>query len=163
MKYFVGIDLGTTNSTISTFDGENVRVWKNKKDQSDVTPSAIYVDKRGRRFYGKKAYENYIADPYNKNNLYFTLFKRNLAPKINKNMVASDYPGDELEIEIIIKEFLRKLKQIIEDINQIINDANSNDIRWIITVPPLWDIKGKKSMEQAAKKAGMVNILKIII
>ena len=50
MKYFVGIDLGTTNSAISTFDGVKIRVWKNKKDQSDVTPSAIYVDKRGRRF-----------------------------------------------------------------------------------------------------------------
>ena len=32
MKYYVGIDLGTTNSVISTFDGENVRVWKSKKD-----------------------------------------------------------------------------------------------------------------------------------
>ena len=35
-------------------------------------------------------------------------------------MVASDYPGDELEIEIIIKEFLRKLKQKIED-NNLLN------------------------------------------
>lgn len=58
MKYFVGIDLGTTNSAISTFDGTEIRVWKNKREQTDVTPSAIYVDKRGRRFYGKKAYEN---------------------------------------------------------------------------------------------------------
>ena len=56
MKYYVGIDLGTTNSAISSFDGENVRVWKSKKDQNDVTPSAIYVDKRGKRFYGKEAY-----------------------------------------------------------------------------------------------------------
>lgn len=38
MKFFVGIDLGTTNSAISTFDGTEVRVWKNKKEQTDVTP-----------------------------------------------------------------------------------------------------------------------------
>ena len=153
----IGIDIGSTTSgfniIIKPFENPSV-------DESGLIDSQIIIHKNSKDglFIGKKAYENYIADPYNKNNLYFTLFKRNLDPKINKNMVASDYPGDELEIEIIIKEFLRKLKQIIEDINQIINDANSNDIRWIITVPPLWDIKGKKSMEQAAKKAGMVNL-----
>ncbi len=32
MKYFVGIDLGTTNSAISIFDGKNVRVCKSKTD-----------------------------------------------------------------------------------------------------------------------------------
>ena len=63
MKYYVGIDLGTTNSVISTFDGENVRVWKSKKDQNDVTPSAIYIDKRGKRYYGKNAYIKYSQDP----------------------------------------------------------------------------------------------------
>lgn len=45
MTYYIGIDLGTTNSAISTFDGENVRVWKTK-EQSDVTPSCILLIKR---------------------------------------------------------------------------------------------------------------------
>lgn len=28
MAYFVGIDLGTTNSAICTYDGETVRIFK---------------------------------------------------------------------------------------------------------------------------------------
>lgn len=56
MTYYIGIDLGTTNSAISTFDGENVRVWKTK-EQSDVTPSCIFIDKKGKKFYGAKAYK----------------------------------------------------------------------------------------------------------
>ena len=40
MKYYVGIDLGTTNSAISVFDGEEVRIYKSK-GQSDVAPSNI--------------------------------------------------------------------------------------------------------------------------
>lgn len=46
MRNYVGIDLGTTNSAICTYNGQDVRVWKSP-EQADVTPSAIYVDKRG--------------------------------------------------------------------------------------------------------------------
>lgn len=53
MAYYIGIDLGTTNSAIVTFDGEKTRVWKTK-DQTDVTPSCIFIDKRGRQFVGIK-------------------------------------------------------------------------------------------------------------
>lgn len=45
MAYYIGIDLGTTNSAIVTFDGEKTRVWKTK-DQTDVTPSCIFIDKK---------------------------------------------------------------------------------------------------------------------
>lgn len=39
---FIGIDLGTTNSAITSFDGKNTRVWKSP-EQNDVTPSVIYI------------------------------------------------------------------------------------------------------------------------
>lgn len=71
MKTYVGIDLGTTNSAICSYDGENVRIWKSP-DQNDVTPSAIFIDKKGRRFYGRKAYNQAPAYPHNT----ATLFKR---------------------------------------------------------------------------------------
>ena len=53
MKYYIGIDLGTTNSAICSYDGQTTRIWKSP-DQYDVTPSAIYIDKRGNRYYGKR-------------------------------------------------------------------------------------------------------------
>ena len=61
MKYYIGIDLGTTNSAICSYDGQTTRIWKSP-DQYDVTPSAIYIDKRGNRYYGKRAYDQ---APYN--------------------------------------------------------------------------------------------------
>lgn len=38
---YVGIDLGTTNSAICSYDGEHVHLYKSP-DQQDVTPSAIF-------------------------------------------------------------------------------------------------------------------------
>jgi molecular chaperone DnaK (HSP70) len=39
---FVGVDLGTTNSAICSYDGETVRLYKSP-EQHDVTPSAIFM------------------------------------------------------------------------------------------------------------------------
>ena len=55
MKNYVGIDLGTTNSAICSFDGENLKLFKSP-EQNDVTPSAIYFGKRGNRYVGLHAY-----------------------------------------------------------------------------------------------------------
>ena len=45
MKNYVGIDLGTTNSAICSYDGDETRIWKSP-EQNDVTPSVIYIDRR---------------------------------------------------------------------------------------------------------------------
>ena len=79
MKYYIGIDLGTTNSAICSYDGTNVRVWKST-DGYDVTPSSIYIDKRGNRFYGLRAYNQ---APYNPKNS-ATLFKRFMGTSLKK-------------------------------------------------------------------------------
>ena len=55
MAYYAGIDLGTTNSAIATWDGSTLKLWKSP-EQNDVTPSAIYFDRRG-RYVGKRAYD----------------------------------------------------------------------------------------------------------
>ena len=88
--------------------------------------------------------------------IYISLHLKGLDPKMNKNMIASDHPGDEIEIKIVIKEFLKIIRE--KYVNQYINNYNLTDIKWVITVPPLWDIKGKKLMQEQAKNAGMVNL-----
>ena len=45
---FVGIDLGTTNSVLATFDGEQVSVIPNGLGEN-LTPSVVRLDARGRR------------------------------------------------------------------------------------------------------------------
>lgn len=71
MKKYIGIDLGTTNSAICSFDGESLRLYKSA-EQHDVTPSAIFIDKRGNKYVGAKAYN---AAPRNPDNA-AVLFKR---------------------------------------------------------------------------------------
>ena len=40
---YIGIDLGTTNSAICSYNGEKTIIYKSP-DQNDVTPSAIFID-----------------------------------------------------------------------------------------------------------------------
>ena len=110
MKYYVGIDLGTTNSAISTFDGENVRVWKNKKDQSDVTPSVIYMDRRGKKFYGQAAY---LKIPQEEKNCAF-LFKRFMGTSNKIKIGNLEMTPEECSAEIL-RELYRNLPAEIRE------------------------------------------------
>ena len=145
MKYFVGIDLGTTNSAISTFDGVKIRVWKNKKDQSDVTPSAIYVDKRGRRFYGKKAYENSFRQPES----CAKLFKRFMGTNTKFKLGNEELTPEECSAEILRELF----KNLPEEIRE-----NKGEVGTVITVPAAFNQMQNAATLEAAKLAGLGKI-----
>ncbi|MCL2715628.1 MAG: Hsp70 family protein [Alphaproteobacteria bacterium] len=59
---YIGIDLGTTNSAICSFDGVSVRLYKSP-EQNDVTPSAIFIDPRGNKYVGARAVRNALLNP----------------------------------------------------------------------------------------------------
>src|SRR5260370_31170984 len=59
-----GIDLGTTNSVIAVRESDRVAVIPNKS-QAVVTPSAIYIDKRGQVYVGEAARVKALEDPDN--------------------------------------------------------------------------------------------------
>ena len=71
MSTYIGIDLGTTNSALCSYDGAETRIWKSP-EQNDVTPSAISYDRRGNRLVGQRAYQAAAANPDNA----AVLFKR---------------------------------------------------------------------------------------
>ena len=62
MDNFVGIDLGTTNSAICSYNGSETRIGKSP-EQNDVTPSAIYFGRRGNKYVGQRAYEEVPRSP----------------------------------------------------------------------------------------------------
>ena len=111
MKKYVGIDLGTTNSAICFYDGENVRLYKSP-EQNDVTPSAIYIDKRS-KYVGKKAYD---LAPWSPDNSALK-FKRMMGSNTPVNIKALDLvmtpetivifpsPAGELFKQATAKEF----------------------------------------------------------
>lgn len=61
---YLGIDLGTSNSAVVGYDGETLRVFKSA-DGADVLPSALFINAQGRRFIGKRAYEQAALSPDN--------------------------------------------------------------------------------------------------
>lgn len=141
MRYYVGIDLGTTNSAISTFDGENVRIWKSKKDQSDVTPSAIYIDKRGKRFYGKAAYLKSAQQPER----CAVLFKRYMGTNTVLTVGDEKMSPEECSAEIL-RELYRNLPEEIRE---------SDETATVITVPAAFNQMQNAATKEAAQKAGL--------
>lgn len=145
MKHYIGIDLGTTNSAICSYDGTNVRVWKSP-EQNDVTPSAIYVDKRGNKYYGQKAYNQ---APYNPNNS-ATLFKRFMGTNTKIELEAA---GLSLTPEECSAEILKVLYGYLPE--EIRNDPET---AVVITVPAAFNQMKKDATLQAAKLAGINNV-----
>lgn len=145
MRYYIGIDLGTTNSAICSYDGTSVRVWKSP-EQNDVTPSAIYVDKRGNRYYGNKAYNQ---APYNPNNS-ATLFKRFMgtSTKIELESAQLSLTPEECSAEIL-KVLYGYLPEEIR---------NDPETAVVITVPAAFNQMKKDATLQAAKMAGINNV-----
>ena len=142
MSYYIGIDLGTTNSAICSYDGKNVRIWKSP-EQNDVTPSAIYVDKRGNKYYGSKAYNQ---APYNPNNS-ATLFKRFMGTSTKIELEASNLT---LTPEECSAEILKVLYGYLPE--EIRNDPETATV---ITVPAAFNQMKKDATLQAAKLAGI--------
>ncbi|MCA3174042.1 MAG: Hsp70 family protein [Burkholderiales bacterium] len=141
MKY-VGIDLGTTNSAICSFDGESIRLYKSP-EQHDVTPSAIFIDRRGNKYVGSRAYNNAARNPDNA----AVLFKRLMGtstpvklPAVNLTMTPEECSA----------EVLRALYGYMPE--EIRGDGDTGTV---ITVPAAFNQMQKDSTMNAADAAGL--------
>ncbi|AJE16273.1 MULTISPECIES: Hsp70 family protein [Gammaproteobacteria] len=141
MKY-VGIDLGTTNSAICSFDGESIRLYKSP-EQHDVTPSAIFIDRRGNKYVGSRAYNNAARNPDNA----AVLFKRLIGtstpvklPAVNLTMTPEECSA----------EVLRALYGYLPE--EIRGDGDTGTV---ITVPAAFNQMQKDSTMAAADAAGL--------
>ena len=142
MKNYVGIDLGTTNSAISSFDGEDVRIWKSP-EQNDVTPSVIYIDRRGNKYVGKRAYDSAPSNPDNA----ASLFKRLMGTSTPIHLPAVDMTKTPEECSA---EVLKVLFGYLPE--EIRNDENTGTV---ITVPAAFNQMQKDATMQAAELAGI--------
>lgn len=142
MSVFVGIDLGTTNSALCTFDGVNTRMWKSP-EQNEVTPSAIFIDRRGKRYVGQRAYD---AAPHSPNNS-AVLFKRLMGSSTPIELSAVDL---SLTPEECSAEILRVLYGYLSE--EIRNDPETCSV---ITVPAAFNQMQKDATMSAASMAGI--------
>ena len=148
MKNFVGIDLGTTNSAICSFDGSETRIWKSP-EQNDVTPSVIYIDNRGNKYVGKRAYDSAPQSPNNS----AMLFKRVMGTSTPIELSALNlYMTPEECSAEVLKVLYGYLPEEIR---------NEPDTGTVITVPAAFNQMQKDATMQAASMAGigMVSIM----
>ena len=161
-EIIIGIDFGSTQSGYQIFynsdivlDGDN-NIQNNKVFSTELIFDSYF--KKGlslgeeAKFFPKEKIEK-------ENKLYFSKFKRNLDPKNKNNMANASIPiGGQLENDIVVKEFLRLIKDyIIKNVDKI-DYSNIKDVKWVLTVPPLWDDNTKKRMKDIALKAEMSNV-----
>lgn len=144
MKY-VGIDLGTTNSAICSYDGESVRLYKSP-DQNDVTPSAIFIDRRGNKYLGKRAYDSAAKNPDNA----ATKFKRMMGTNTPVMLAAVNVTmtPEECSAEVLKLCF----GYLPEDIR------NSGATGTVITVPAAFNQMQKDATLAAAEMAGLGSV-----
>lgn len=141
MKY-VGIDLGTTNSAICSYDGENIHLYKSP-EQNDVTPSAIFIDRRGNKYLGLRAYDNAAKNPDNA----ATKFKRMMGTStpIKLSAVNLVMTPEECSAEILKVCFGYLPEEI----------RNNPDTGTVITVPAAFNQMQKDATMAAAEMAGI--------
>ena len=138
---YLGIDLGTTNSAICSYDGKEVKVYKSP-EQHPVTPSAIYIDRRG-RYYGVRAYEKAAFSPDNVA-LFFKRFMGTDTP------IAVPAAEMVLSPEECSAEILRYLYAYLpEDVR------SSDETGTVITVPAAFDQMQRDATLAAAEMAGI--------
>jgi molecular chaperone DnaK len=139
---YVGIDLGTTNSAICSYDGETVRLYKSP-DQHDVTPSAIFLDKRGNKYVGSRAYNNAARNPENA----AVLFKRLMGTSTPVPLPAVKLTMTPEECSA---EILRTLFGYLPE--EIRNGEGAGSV---ITVPAAFNQMQKDATMAAAEAAGI--------
>jgi molecular chaperone DnaK len=142
MKNYVGIDLGTSNSVICSYDGEQTRIWKSP-EQNEVTPSAIYFGKRGNRYVGKAAYDQAAHDPDSS----ALGFKRMMGTS-NRFLFAST--GEFKSPEECSAEVLKTLFGYLPEEVRLHQELGS-----VITVPAAFNQMQKDATLQASTLAGI--------
>lgn len=142
MKNFVGIDLGTTNSAICSYDGSETRIWKSPQ-QNDVTPSVIYIDRRGNKQIGFNAYNMAPNSPDNSAMLFKRLIGTSTPVKLQA--VNLTMTPEECSAEILKVLFGYMPEEI----------RNDPDTGTVITVPAAFNQMQKDATMQAASIAGL--------
>ena len=163
-KAIISIDFGSSFSGFAIAFGENSIESKSE----NIQPTTIVITKnnlKGYRF-GYDA-ENFMNEPRSEEYIYFDRIKTKLDPKFKNNVQSKIYidskypPNYKINLRIIITEYLRMFSDnALKYYNQKgYTKYTKDDIKWIVTVPAIWNEYGKQFMRNCAKKAGMKKII----
>jgi molecular chaperone DnaK len=143
---YLGTDLGTSNSAVVGNVNSQLRVFKTS-DGSDVLPSVIYIDQRGHRLYGRRAYEQTRLSPDN----VAKGFKRLMGTSTPIEFRASDRAMTPEECSA---EILRQL------VSQALLETNATEIvGTAITIPAAFNQMQSEATLRAASAAGLDRVV----
>ena len=168
MGKIIGIDLGTTNSCVSVFEGNEPVVIANSEGKR-TTPSVVGFVKDGERKVGDPAKRQAITNP--KNTVYsikrfmgetyeqsrkeaervpYSVINDNGYPKVQIEGAAHPYTPQEISAMV-----LQKMKKTAEDyLGQEVTDA-------VITVPAYFSDSQRQATKEAGTIAGL-NVRRIV-
>lgn len=138
-----GIDLGTTNSAIAVLKGTVTEIIKNNYD-NDITPSAVYIDKRGQMHTGARGKDR-LEDENSADDAYVE-FKRRMgtAHKYAFKTANVTMSPEQLSAEI--------LKGLRGDVQQRLGEEITSAV---ITVPAAFEQKQCAATKTAGELAGL--------
>jgi len=138
---YIGIDLGTTNSAICSYDGKDVTIYKSPEGNL-ITPSAIYFEENI-KFYGERAYKMAAFAP----DKTLTLFKRMMGTNTPMYVPAYDI---RMTPEECSSEILKVLYNYLPD-----NIKNDPDTGTVVTIPASFNQMQRDATLSAVEMAGI--------
>ena len=158
----IGIDFGTSGIGYAySFSGDNPNsiILSDFHGQSadNKVPSEIILDNY---FEDVLAFGNeckgYIRTHDKTEYEYFKNIKMNLYHKI---YTIKSTNGKEANIELIISKILKKISDnAISQIERSGFHINKENIKWVVTIPAIWEEKSKQIMIKASINAGLIDI-----
>lgn len=147
----IGIDLGTTNSSIAININGNIEIVK-KAGGVEYTPSVFGFNKAGNKEVGQKAYDSFYKSPSEEDT-------KNYKPEIKRLMGTSESfyferSDTKMGPEEISAEILKSLK---EDLLRKYPDFNT--ISAVITVPAAFSVLQSEATKRAGNLAGFKHVV----
>jgi len=147
----IGIDLGTTNSTISINKLGNVEVIK-KPGGVECTPSVFGFNKAGNKVVGQKAYESFYKDASEEEaSNYVAEIKRLMGTPEKRNFprVNTEMSPEEISSEILIS--------LKEDVLRKYPDFDTTAT--VITIPAAFSTLQSEATKDAGLLAGFKHVV----
>lgn len=168
MSKVLGIDLGTTNSAMSIFEGNEAKIITNKEGKN-TTPSIVAFTDKGEILVGESAKRQAITNPektiYSIKRIMGLMFNEDKAKEAEKRLpykivdrngaCAVEIAGKIYTPQEISAKILMKLK---EDAESYLGESVSEAV---ITVPAYFNDSQRKATKEAGTIAGL-NVLRII-
>ncbi|MGL2811567.1 molecular chaperone DnaK [Helicobacter pylori] len=168
MGKVIGIDLGTTNSAMAVYEGNEAKIIANKEGKN-TTPSIVAFTDKGEILVGESAKRQAVTNPektiYSIKRIMGLMFNEDKAKEAEKRLpykivdrngaCAIEISGKIYTPQEISAKILMKLKEDAESyLGESVTEA-------VITVPAYFNDSQRKATKEAGTIAGL-NILRII-